>query len=66
VLEFATRKGGAAVRDSVHALRNVEPLPASPLFAPEGLARHGRLGAQALDAVTCEEARHCRDRLDYM
>jgi hypothetical protein len=64
VLEFAARKGGAAVRESVRALRNVEPLPASPLFAPEGLAGYGRLGARALDAVTCEQARQSRRRLD--
>jgi hypothetical protein len=64
VLEFATRRGGKPVRDSVSALRDIEPFPASPLFAPEGFASHGRLGARALDAITDERAGKSRERLD--
>jgi hypothetical protein len=66
VLRFATSKGGDVVRESVHALRNVESVSASPLFAPEGLSAHGRLGARALDAVTRETARRSRERLDHV
>lgn len=64
VLDFAIRRGGTRVRDEVRALREVECVPASPASAPDGFAAHGRLAARDLDAVTEEQARGSRERLD--
>jgi hypothetical protein len=64
ILEWASERGGDAVRERVHALRDVECVEASAGLAPDGLERHGRLGAAVLDRVTREHVAESRRRLD--
>ncbi len=64
VLEWSIHEGGQVIREAVRALRDVEPLPASPVDAPAGLELHGRLPAREIDVAIEKNAHESRRRLD--